>query len=150
MLNSQGLADPNDSARHYGGGTVDGKADATVGTGYVGGTGANAPVPTDGYGMAGQNTNLDLSPTTVYTVDGDNWAQAQESCLLFIFFCSPAQVSWQHMAYPGLDASDFTFKDQVGNVDYYNADDSSINMLGALWTAAMTYASDPVDVAGPA
>ncbi|WP_343601581.1 hypothetical protein [Mycobacterium sp.] len=76
--------------------------------------------------MMGVNTDNDLSPTDVYTVDGDNWAQASQ------FLGIPSLSSWQHLAYLGLDAANFTPLDTVGNTDYFNAADGSFNVVIAL------------------
>lgn len=84
---------------------------------------------TDGYGMAGQNTNMDLSPTAVYTVQGDGWAQA------IMGWFGPNQGSLEHTLYPGLDASDFNFTEHVGNVDYYTAELNFFQEMSAMFNA---------------
>ncbi len=81
--------------------------------------------------MMGVNSNNDLSPTDVYTVEGDNWAQASQ------FLGIPSLSSWQHLSYLGLDAGNFSPLDTVGNTDYFNAVDNSFNPLTALWDAAL-------------
>ncbi|MEZ0367137.1 hypothetical protein ACAG26_26015 [Mycobacterium sp. pUA109] len=81
--------------------------------------------------MMGVNSNADLSPTDVFTLDGDNWAQAQS--LLGI----PDLSSWQHLAYLGLEASNFTPVATDGLTDYFNAADDSVNALTALWDALL-------------
>lgn len=131
FLDDGKILNPNSPYNAYGAGTVDGNADANVATGYVGGTGANAPVETDGYAMAGQNTNLDLSPTAVYTIDGDNWAQA------FMAGALPSEVSSQHDVYLGADASMFSLEGHVGNVDYFDNNDT-FNFWIAAITASIT------------
>lgn len=107
------------------GGTIDGQ-NATVGSGYVGGTGDDSPILTNGYAMAGQNTNLDLSPTAVYTIAGDNWAQATS------FLCVPNLFSAAHLAYLGASVDDFHYVDTIGNVDYFETN-STFNLFTALW-----------------
>lgn len=120
----------NSGSMGYGGGTINGEPGntltATVSTGTPGDLNS---VLTDGYGMAGQNSNMDLSPTAVYTVHGDNWAQAM------LGWFGPSTTSLEHIIYPGLDASDFSLVDHIGNVDYYQADLNIFQEFAALGTA---------------
>lgn len=82
---------------------------------------------TSGLDMAGQNTNNDLSPTDVFTANGDNWAQSQW------FFGIPSIISYQHLVYPGLTADDFDQVAQVNAATYYNASLALENIWADLW-----------------
>jgi hypothetical protein len=79
--------------------------------------------------LTGVNTDGDLSPTDVYTVTGDNFAQANE-VLGF-----PSLSSLQHLEYLGLDTGNFSYLDTVGNTEYFNAADNSFNAATALFDA---------------
>ena len=79
--------------------------------------------------MMGVNTNDDLSPTDVYTVNGDNWAQASQ------FLGIPSTSSLQHLEYLGLDAGNFSLLDTIGNTDYFNATPSTSEASTALLDA---------------
>lgn len=75
------------------------------------------------------NTNDVMSPTDVYTINGDNWAQASS------WFGMPELSSWQHLAYLGLDASAFDPSEVIGNASYHLTDIDWSDVWTVLWDA---------------